>query len=88
MKPEDWLTDYTTAVGIAHGNKRTAVRYVPLMLTGLARTWLNSLAPNNINAWPNFEKVFVHNFNDTYKRSGRPRDLALCVQGDRETDRE
>jgi hypothetical protein len=26
-KPEDWLLDYTTAVGIAKGNKRWAVCY-------------------------------------------------------------
>jgi hypothetical protein len=43
VKPEDWLTDYATAIGIAGGNKRVAVRYVPLMLLGSARTWLNSL---------------------------------------------
>ncbi|KAK1627955.1 hypothetical protein QYE76_002270 [Lolium multiflorum] len=28
-KPEDWLQDYSTAVGIAKGNKRWAVRYSP-----------------------------------------------------------
>ena len=28
-KPEDWLLDYSTAVGIAKGNKRWAVRYSP-----------------------------------------------------------
>jgi hypothetical protein len=43
VKPEDWLLDYVTTVDIAGGNKRTAVRYAPLMLTGSARTWLNSL---------------------------------------------
>jgi hypothetical protein len=43
VKPEDWLSDYVTAVDIAGGNKRTAVRYAPLMLTGSARTWLSSL---------------------------------------------
>jgi hypothetical protein len=31
-KPENWLVDYSTVVGIAHGNKRVAVRYAPLML--------------------------------------------------------
>ena len=35
-KPEDWLADYVTAFGIAGGNKRVAVRYVPLMLQGSA----------------------------------------------------
>jgi hypothetical protein len=34
VKPEDWLSDYVTAVDIAGGNKRTAVRYAPLMLIG------------------------------------------------------
>ena len=45
MKPEDWLVDYSTAVSIANGNKRVAVKYVPLMLQGTARSWLNSLKP-------------------------------------------
>ena len=45
MKPKDWLVDYSTAVSIANGNKRVAVKYVPLMLQGTARTWLNSLKP-------------------------------------------
>jgi hypothetical protein len=43
VKLEDWLSDYGIAVDIAGGNKRVAVRYVPLMLQGSARTWLNSL---------------------------------------------
>ena len=50
VKPEDWLIDYSTAVNIANGNKRVAVRYVPLMLQGSARTWLNSLKPRSINS--------------------------------------
>ncbi|KAI5008825.1 hypothetical protein ZWY2020_009873 [Hordeum vulgare] len=79
-KPEDWLIDYTTAVGIARGNKRVAVRYVPLMLTGSARTWLNSLPAGSVNSWVDFEEAFVHNFTRTYKRPGRPRELAMCIQ--------
>jgi hypothetical protein len=38
VKPEDWLSDYVTAVDIVGGNKRTAVHYTPLMLTGSSRT--------------------------------------------------
>ncbi|XBI22578.1 hypothetical protein VPH35_063582 [Triticum aestivum] len=55
-KPEDWLTDYTTDVGIAGGKKRVAVRYTPLMLLGSVRAWLNSLPANSINAWLDFEE--------------------------------
>jgi hypothetical protein len=54
VKLEDWLSDYVTAVDIAGGNKRTAVRYTPLMLTGSARTWLNSLPALQINSWHDF----------------------------------
>jgi hypothetical protein len=54
VKPEDWLSEYVTTVDIAGGNKRTVVRYVPLMLTGPARTWLNSLPALQINSWHDF----------------------------------
>ncbi|KAI5011791.1 hypothetical protein ZWY2020_013928 [Hordeum vulgare] len=69
-KPKDWLIDYTTAVGIARGNKRVAVRYVPLMLAGSARTWLNSLPADSINSRVDFKEAFVRNFTGTYKRPG------------------
>ncbi|KAK1664687.1 hypothetical protein QYE76_052846 [Lolium multiflorum] len=58
-KPEDWLQDYSTAVGIAKGNKRWAVRYSPLMLLGSARTWLNNLPAGSINGWLDFEEAFI-----------------------------
>jgi hypothetical protein len=72
MKPEDWLSDYVIAVDIAGGNKRTAVRYAPLMLTGSARTWLNSLPALQINSWHDFQEAFIKNFTGTYKRPPRP----------------
>jgi hypothetical protein len=72
VKPEDWLADYGIAIDIAGGNKRTEVRYAPLMLTGSARTWLNSLPALQINSWYNFKEAFVKNFTGTYKRPPRP----------------
>ncbi|KAK1693563.1 hypothetical protein QYE76_010260 [Lolium multiflorum] len=86
-KPEDWLLDYSTAVGIAKGNKRWAVRYSPLMLLGSARTWLNNLPAGSINGWLDFEDAFVSNFTGTYRRPGRPQQLEMCKQGPDETDR-
>jgi hypothetical protein len=88
VKPEDWLSDYVTAVDIAGSNKRTAVRYAPLMLTGSARTWLNSLPALQINSWHDFQEAFIKNFTGTYKRPPRPRQLALCKQGPDEPDRD
>ena len=69
-KPEDWLADYVMVVSIAVGNKRVAVRYVPLMLQGSARTWLNILPTKSINSWLDFEEVFNRNFTGTYLRPG------------------
>ncbi|KAK1666217.1 hypothetical protein QYE76_054376 [Lolium multiflorum] len=86
-KPEDWLQDYSTAVGIAKGNKRWAVRYSPLMLLGSARTWLNNLPAGSINGWLDFEEAFISNFTGTYRRPGRPQQLEMCKQGPDETDR-
>src|SRR3954471_6795244 len=81
VKTEDWLTDYMTAVRIAGGSRRLAVRYAPLMLQGSARTWWNNLPRDSINCWEDFQNVFVHNFTCTYDRPHLPLQLALCVQG-------
>ena len=34
VKPKDWLTDYTTGIGITGANRHLDVRYAPLMLQG------------------------------------------------------
>jgi hypothetical protein len=88
VKLEDWLSDYGTTVDIMGGNKRVAVRYVPLMLTGSARTWLNSLPALQINSWHDFKETFIKNFTGTYKWPPRSRQLALYRQGPDETDRD
>lgn len=88
VKPADWLADYVTAVAIAGGNRRVAVRYVPLMLLESTHIWLNSLPKASINTWIDFEEAFVRNFTGTYKRPGRPDQLAACKQGPSESDRD
>jgi hypothetical protein len=87
-KPEDWLTNYVTAVHIAGGNCRWAVRYILAMLEGPARIWLKFLPEESINCWLDFEEAFVSNFTSTYKRPNRPQQLSMCKQRDNETDRE
>ena len=74
------MIDYSTAVRIANGNRRVAVKYVPLMLQGTTRTWLNNLKPYSINSWLDFTEVFIRNFTSTYKRPPKPCRLSLCVQ--------
>jgi hypothetical protein len=71
-KPQDWLTDYVSSVHIAGGNRRWAVRYLPHMLEGPARIWLNNLPERSINSWMDLEQAFYSNFSSTYKRPNRP----------------
>ena len=86
-KPEDWLTDYVTAVNIAGGNRRWAVRYIPQMLEGPARIWLNNLRAGSVDCWLDFEEAFVSNFTSTYQRPNRPQQLSMVRQRENETDR-
>ena len=65
-----------------------AVRYAPLMLRDSARTCLNSLPVRSVNSWLDFEEVLIRIFASTYRRPGRPRHLAGCVQKPGERDRE
>ena len=87
-RPEDWLSDYASAVNIARGNRRWAMRYIPHMLEGPARIWLNNLKKDIILGWLDFEEAFNSNFSSTYKRPNRPQQLSMCRQRDDETDRE
>jgi hypothetical protein len=50
-KPKDLLIDYATMVYVSGGNRRWAVRYVPQMLTGPARIWLNNFPVGCIDGW-------------------------------------
>ena len=87
-KPEDWINDYLTAVFVAGGDRNWAARYVPQMLEGTARIWLNNLKPGSIRCWADFEDAFKANFTSTYKRPNRHQQLADCKQREHETDRD
>jgi hypothetical protein len=49
-KPEDWLADYVNTVYAAGGgaNRRWALRWIPTMLVGPTKTWLNNLPAGSI----------------------------------------
>ena len=87
-RPKDWLQNYLTVVNIAGGNRRWAVRYIPQMLEGPARLWLNNLPENSIDCWLDFSDAFITNFTSTYQRPNHPQQLAMCKQRENETDRQ
>src|SRR3954462_958619 len=87
-KPQTWLDDYRIAVQIGGGGDEIAMMHLPLMLEGSARTWLNQLPPNSIWVWEDLVRVFVKNFEGTYKRPGGLIELQLCTQEPTEPTRD
>lgn len=62
-----------------------ATRYIPLMLEGTARTWIQSLPARSINSWEDMRNVFIKNFEGTYKRPSTMQDIKRCVQREKES---
>ncbi|KAI4982102.1 hypothetical protein ZWY2020_022594 [Hordeum vulgare] len=79
-KPETWLDDYRVAVQIGGGDDHVAMKHLPLILDGLARAWLNQLAPSSIYSWVDLARVFIRTFEGTYKRPACLVELQHCVQ--------
>jgi hypothetical protein len=46
--PLIWLQDYFSVVKFVGGSPNVVVRYLPLMLFGTTRQWINDLAENSI----------------------------------------
>jgi hypothetical protein len=66
-RPLTWLQDYFKIVQFAGGSPNVDVRYLPLMLSGTARQWINDLAENSIQTWFDMQTAFTENFEGTYK---------------------
>ncbi|KAI4994964.1 hypothetical protein ZWY2020_034867 [Hordeum vulgare] len=56
------------------------MKHLPLMLDGLARAWLNQLAPSNIYSWEDLARVFIKTFEGTCKRPAGLVELQHCVE--------
>lgn len=84
-KHETWLDDYRVAVQIGGGNDEVTMKHLLLMLEGSARAWLNQLPPSSIYCWEDLHRVFVKNFEGTYKRPGGLTELQCYVQKQNET---
>jgi hypothetical protein len=69
------------------GSPNVDVRYLPLVLSGTARQWINDLAENSIQTWFNMQTAFTENFEGTYKRPHNIGDLQRCRRADDETSR-
>jgi hypothetical protein len=85
--PLTWLQNYFNAVQFAGGSPNVAVRYLPLMQSGIARQWINDLAKNSIQTCFDTQTAFTENFEGTYKRPHNIGDLQRCQRADDETSR-
>lgn len=79
-KPETRLDDYRVAVQIGCGNDNVAMKHLPLMLDGLARAWLNQLAPSSIYCWADLARVLIKTFEGTCKCPAGLSELQHCIQ--------
>ena len=61
------------------------IRNLPLFLANSSRTWLEHLPSNRVQSWADLKKIFVGNFQGTYKRPGNPWDLKNYQQKVEET---
>jgi hypothetical protein len=85
--PLTWLQHYFNIVQFAGGSPNIAARYLPLMLSGTARQWINDLAENSIQTWFDMQTAFTKNFEGTYKQPHNIGDLQRCRRADDETSR-
>ena len=86
MNPGLWLEDYRLACQAGGAdNDDFIIRNLPLFLADSTRTWLEHLSPNRIQSSADLKKIFVGNFQGTYKCLGNPWDLKNYRQKARET---
>ena len=88
MNPANWLSDYVTACYVAGGNRRWAIRYIPQMLEGPARNWLDDLEEGSVNCYLDFHDQFIANFQSTYQRPNGSQQLCDCKQRENESVRD
>jgi hypothetical protein len=79
QEPMLWLSDYLQAVQILGGTRATAMQSLQLHLTGVARSWLNTLPNDSIGSWGELESQFARNFRSTYKRPASLEEIKSCV---------
>lgn len=88
QNPELWLADYIRTMQLANEYPYHAIKYLPIMLKGLARAWLNTLPPKSIFCWKNIHQEFLANFMGTYQRPVSRHDLSNIIQEDGKKIRE
>jgi hypothetical protein len=85
--PNTWIESYLMAMGIAGHSDLLAARYLPLMMDGGKRQWINTLPPNSIDSWEDMRLAFIKHFEGSYSHATTVEDLERCIQGRNESTR-
>jgi hypothetical protein len=81
------LEDYEMAMMIKNASELIMVHYLPMMMKDAARNWIHGLPVNSIHSWYEMRRVFIRNFEGTYKRPATDKDIEDCVQRKNESTR-
>src|SRR4051794_8794677 len=87
LDPIVWVDSYLMAMGIAGHSDLLAARYLPLMMEGTHRQWINKLPPGSIDSWNDMRKAFIQHLEGSYEKATSIADLEACIQGRHESTR-
>jgi hypothetical protein len=82
-----WIDTYLMAMGIASHTELLATCYLPLMVDGNTRHWLNTLPKNIIDSWDEMRSEFIKHFQDNYSHTTSIGELEKCIQRSKESTR-
>jgi hypothetical protein len=68
------------AMMIKNARELIMVRYLPMMMKDAARNWIHGLRTDSVNSWYEMRRVFIRNFEGTYKSPTTHNDIENCVQ--------
>ena len=87
LDPGVWIDSYLMAMGIAGHSDLLAARYLPLMMDGANRQWINTLPKDSIDSWEDMRNAFIKHFEGSYSHATTVEDLKRCVQREGESTR-
>jgi hypothetical protein len=65
---ENFIQVYQTVIEAAGGDDRVKTNFLPMALSGVARSWLINLPKGSIHSWDQLCAMFIGSFQGTYER--------------------
>jgi hypothetical protein len=77
---EEFIQVYQIVIEAAGGDDRVKANFLPMALSGVARSWLINLPEGSIHSWDQLCAMFIRNFQGTYERSSTAETLKTIKQ--------